>query len=262
MDRIQTVIAGAGVLCFLWFAAPLVANGILNLGNLTGMGMSALLIIYGVGQKRIHVYIAEIARARSGRVILLMICAMAALVAGTALAETYCMVKSARNAPPPGTPAVVLGCSVKGTRPGTILAERLNAAYRYLQKNPGSPCILSGGQGPGEEITEAECMYRYLTGKGIDAGRLILEEASTNTEENLLYTREILEERGLGSRIAIITSEFHEYRAGITAGRLGLVSYSVPAGTHIVYFPTYYVRELYGILYYQFGKRRESGNGV
>ncbi len=82
MDRIQTVIAGAGVLCFLWFAAPLVANGILNLGNLTGMGMSALLIIYGVGQKRIHVYIAEIARARSGRVILLMICAMAALVAG------------------------------------------------------------------------------------------------------------------------------------------------------------------------------------
>ena len=94
-------------------------------------------------------------------------------------------------------------------------------------------------------------MYGILTKRGINKDRLILEERSTTTEENLKYTREILDERGLDPVVTIITSEFHEYRANQMAEKLGIKSYSTPAHTFLVYFPTYYVRELYGILYYE-----------
>ena len=93
-------------------------------------------------------------------------------------------------------------------------------------------------------------MYRYLTERGIEPERLILEDASTTTEENLKYSAALLEERGIGGDITIVTSEFHEYRANQVAERLGITSYSTPSHTFFVYLPTYYVRELYGILYY------------
>ncbi len=62
---------------------------------------------------------------------------------------------------------------------------------------------------------------------------------------------EILKDRGLDMTVTLVTSEFHEYRANQMAARLGMKSYSTPAHTFFVYFPTYYVRELYGILYYE-----------
>ena len=63
---------------------------------------------------------------------------------------------------------VVLGCQVKGEAPSLTLTERLDAAYDYLCSHPDAACILSGGQGDDEKISEAECMYRYLTKKGFD----------------------------------------------------------------------------------------------
>ena len=155
------------------------------------------------------------------------------------------------HTPPQNTTAVVLGCSVKGTKPSRILEERIDAAYDYLSVNKDAVCILSGGRGPGEDITEAQCMYEVLTKRGISENRLILEERSTTTEENLKYTGEILKDRGLDMTVTLVTSEFHEYRANQMAARLGMKSYSTPAHTFFVYFPTYYVRELYGILYYE-----------
>ena len=102
------------------------------------------------------------------------------------------MIHSALHTPPQNTTAVVLGCSVKGTKPSRILEERIDAAYDYLSVNKDAVCILSGGRGPGEDITEAQCMYEVLTKRGISENRLILEERSTTTEENLKYTGEIL----------------------------------------------------------------------
>ncbi len=149
---------------------------------------------------------------------------------------------------------MVLGCSVKGERPSRVLSERLCAAYEYLNRNPKAVCVLSGGQGDGEEISEAECMYRYLTGRGIDGARLLLEDRSTTTAENLQYSMELLQQHGIDGPVTIITSEFHEYRANQTAKRLGITSYSTPSRTFFLYLPTFYVRELYGILYYKISK--------
>lgn len=254
MGRMQSMIAGIGAVFLLWFAAPLVARGIVNLGNLTGIGLSALLICYGIWQKRIHACLIGLWKNSGGKAVLLTAAFLAAAIVLTAAVETVLMVRAACAEPPAGTTAVVLGCSVKGTRPSTILWERIRAAYAYLNEYPEAFCVLSGGQGRGEDISEAECMYRCLTEMGIDGERLILEDASTNTEENLLFSQRLLRERGLGDEITIVTSEFHEYRAHLTAEKLGFKSYATPSSTFFLYFPTYYVRELYGILYYRFGK--------
>ena len=91
-------------------------------------------------------------------------------------------------------------------------------------------------------------MYRYLVAKGIDPARLYKEDKSTDTRENLKFSKALIEENGLHPVIAIATSEFHEYRAGQLARELGLEYGAVPGKTAIWLFPTYYVRELYAIL--------------
>ena len=129
------------------------------------------------------------------------------------------------------------------------LRERLDAALIYLEENPDSQCIVSGGMGEGEKISEAECMYRYLIKKGIHSSRIIKEDKSTSTRENLRFSKKIIEERGLSKNIAIATSDYHQYRASKIAKTLGFSVGAVPGHTAWWLFPTFYVRELYGILY-------------
>lgn len=249
MDKLHIIITVAGAVLFLWFVGPMF-GGIVNIGNLTGGILAALLFFYGVFHERVHVWLERTWQSRSGKTLLGIAALFAVCVVVTVLTETIGMVRAAAHRPPENTTAVVLGCSVRGSRPSTILKERMDAAYEYLIGNPEAVCVLSGGQGTGEDISEAECMFRYLTEKGIAAERLLLEDASTTTEENLIFSMELLEEQGLSGEITIVTSEFHEYRANKMAERLGITSYSTPSHTFFLYLPTYYVRELYGILYY------------
>lgn len=250
MDKLHTIIAGAGAVFFLWFAIPFVARGIINIGNITGMLLAVLLFGYGLFYVKVQHWLAGACQSGIGKAVVVCVSIVAVAVFLVAAAETVGMVRAAVNHPPQNTTAVVLGCSVKGERPSRILKERLDAAYEYLLANPKAYCVLSGGQGDGEDISEAECMYRYLTEMGIEPERLLREDASTNTEENLLFSQKLLERNGFSGDITIVTSEFHAYRAAKTAERLGINSYSTPSHTFFLYLPTYYVRELYGILYY------------
>ena len=168
-------------------------------------------------------------------------------VASLAAAGTACMVSAAGNTPTGEGTVIVLGCRVYGERASIMLTERLQAAFDYLQQHPESRCILSGGQGPGESISEAECMYRYLTTRGIDPQRLVKEEKSTSTRENLLFSKALLASGE--EKIIVITNEFHQYRAAKVAKELGLSVSAVNGRTAWWLFPTYYVRELYGIVY-------------
>lgn len=248
MEKIQYVIIGISGIFLLWFLAPLVVKGIVNVGSVTGVLVFLLLLLYGIFMKRVNGFLASVWSRRGGRIFLTAAVIVAAGILITALTETFFMVKTVLHVPPENTPAVVLGCSVKGTRPSRILEERLEAAYDYLKENPEAVCILSGGQGPGEDISEAQCMYEYLTAKGIDGARLFLEDQSTTTEENLAFSKEILEKEQLGSRIAVVTSDFHAYRADMIAASLNLEGYSAASHTAWIYLPIYYVRELYAIL--------------
>ena len=87
---------------------------------------------------------------------------------------------------------MVFGCYVRGEEPGRTLTTRLDAALSLLKRYPNADCIVSGGQGSNEAISEAEAMRRYLVSRGIAGERITLEDRSTNTSENLEYTFAIL----------------------------------------------------------------------
>ncbi|MCH5281116.1 MAG: YdcF family protein [Lachnospiraceae bacterium] len=105
---------------------------------------------------------------------------------------------------------IVLGAHVKYGKPSNTLAKRLDAAYDYAIEHEGVKVIVSGGQGSNETTTEAYAMARYLEEKGLDGDRILLEEASRNTDENLTFSYEIA---GADAKIAVVSNDFHIFRA-------------------------------------------------
>lgn len=124
---------------------------------------------------------------------------------------------------------IVLGASVKGTVPSLALAERIHAAADYLKENKDTIAIASGGQGPGEEISEAESIKRELMKLGISEARIIKEDHSTNTYENIDFSKKLIP--GDAKLGLVVTNNFHMYRAiSITRDR-GLEVEGLPAKT-------------------------------
>ena len=146
---------------------------------------------------------------------------------------------------------IVLGAGVNGTVPSLTLRERLEAACTYLQQHPDTVCIVSGGQGPGEEITEAECMTQWLIAKGIDPQRIRPEDKATSTWENLQFSLALIREESQTQSIGILSSEYHLYRAGLMAKDQAMDPILVPAKTGWVSLRVnYYMREIAGVWHY------------
>ncbi|WP_295214480.1 YdcF family protein [Ruminococcus sp.] len=145
----------------------------------------------------------------------------------------------------PKTPetVVVLGCKVRGTKPSAMLTRRLEAALEYLDENPSVSCVVTGGQGAGEDIPEGQAMKLWLVEHGVAEERILVEDQSTDTQENLRNAAEILEENRLGTEIVIVTDGFHQYRAELLAEKAGLEASAYSAYTNPLYVPTYWVRE-------------------
>ena len=110
---------------------------------------------------------------------------------------------------------VVLGCQVKGNRPSKSLKRRLDIAYKLLKDNKDIYCIVSGGKGSDELISEADCMYSYLTNRGISKERIFKEDISTSTEENLVNSLQVIKEHSLPHNLIIATDFYHHLRANI-----------------------------------------------
>ena len=111
---------------------------------------------------------------------------------------------------------IVLGAHVEGTKMTKALLERTRRAFSYLKDNPHTRAVLSGGMGTGEKISEAQAMYNYLTEKGIDGKRLILEDKSTNTKENLHFSLKQIGTTDVS--VGVVTNNFHVFR-GVMIGR-------------------------------------------
>ncbi len=148
---------------------------------------------------------------------------------------------------------VVLGAKVNGTNPSLSLSDRIAKAHQYLLAHPDAIAILSGGQGNDEEISEAECMYRNLTGKGIEPNRLWLEDKATSTWENLTFSLDLIEQK-TGTRptqIGLISSEYHLFRAGLFAKDCGVEAVGIPARTSWTSLKiNYFAREVAGVWHY------------
>lgn len=140
---------------------------------------------------------------------------------------------------------IILGAGLKGETPSPILYGRLEAGVNYLRKYPGTQVVVSGGQGRGEDITEAEAMYRYLVSKGITENRIIVENHSTSTMENFKYSKRLIEQKSgkTVSEITFVTSNFHVFRAKMLAGRNSLQSYAISCKTPASVTVQMYIRE-------------------
>lgn len=143
---------------------------------------------------------------------------------------------------------IVLGAQVKGEEPSPTLEQRINRAAEYMKENPDTLLIASGGQGSDEEISEAECIRRTLMEKhGIAGDRILMEDQSTSTAENLRYSMEIIGKAD--ASVGVITNGFHEYRAMMFARKAGFRELSsVPAKTLLPIGIHYTVREFFGVI--------------
>lgn len=114
--------------------------------------------------------------------------------------------------------AVILGAGLIGDQVSGRLQVRLDTAIALLE-DTDIPIIVSGGQGPDEDISEAEAMKRYLQDKGISEERVILEDQSTSTQENILFSNQLMSEKD--KHVVIITSDYHMYRSKMLGKRIG-----------------------------------------
>ena len=157
--------------------------------------------------------------------------------------------------PAPGADAlIVLGCGVRGERVSLTLARRLDAALAYANDNPDTLVILSGGQGKGEDIPEAEAMRRYLIARGVSESRIRTEEESDSTYTNFFNSKRIIDaELGSDAQVVFVTTRFHVLRAEMVARTLGLQAQGI--GTRGVSYitPNDYMRESLVIIYYYLG---------
>lgn len=155
----------------------------------------------------------------------------------------------------PADAVIVLGAGVNGEEPSLSLQTRLETALDYLEyRCPEGPVVLTGGQGYGEEITEARCMYNWLTERGVNPDRLILEEQAANTAENFSFSKILLEEEGIDpatDRVAVVTNDFHIARAELIAEEktgYGAVI-GIPAKLPWLHLTVnYYLREAFAVV--------------
>ncbi len=144
---------------------------------------------------------------------------------------------------------IVLGAGLKGETPTLVLKKRLDYTLDYYKLNPDVKIVVSGGQGIGETITEAEGMKRYLVKHKIPENVILKEERSTSTYENMLFSKKVYENamgEPLGT-VMIVTNDFHMFRAKILAKRAGLKPYGISSGTPWYIYPNVCLREYFAL---------------
>lgn len=143
---------------------------------------------------------------------------------------------------------IILGAKVNSETPSLALQYRIDAAAEYAKENENTILIASGGQGPGEDITEAEAIRRELVDKGISESRIFLEDRSTSTYENIKFSKEFIpEEAKLG---IIVTNDYHLYRSIQIAKDADLKVEGLPAKTPQITLLKAYIREYLSVTKY------------
>lgn len=229
---------------------PLVSQ-VFNAGTIAGTALSLCLIFSALFHRRIISFLRHSLDKLTGKLIIFPTAVLLAALVIFAAAASVMIIVQACKVPSNDAPAtvIVLGCKVNGTRPSLYLMSRIKAAHKYLSEHEDAVCILSGGQGPDEGISEAQAMYNYLTDMGIGGDRLYIEDSSSSTYENFKYSKELITKHGLSENIAVVTNSFHQLRASMIASKLGLTVSSVNAHLIRPSYPTYFLREIMGVAY-------------
>ena len=239
---ILIVIEILAVLLFLFGSVP-----VFNSGNIAGAAVTGSILLITLFWYKT----AKFRRSRVGKAVTAAVTAFYILGFGFAGFLSFNMVRACLNRPEKPNMVVVLGCQLWGEDPSPMLKKRLDKAYELLVRYPDIPVVVTGGQGDDEIISEGEGMKRYLVKRGISEDRIIVEDKSTSTYENIRNAFDITDKMGLSRDITIATSEYHVYRASLMAKAQGAGEVtSVPSFTDINLLPAYWVREWLGISHF------------
>ena len=141
---------------------------------------------------------------------------------------------------------IVLGAQVYADRPSVVLQYRLDEAVRYLNENENTLCIVTGGQGHNEPFPEAEGMKAYLLKKGIPENRILTEDQSRNTVQNIRNSMSLLDPQT--DSVGILTNNFHVFRGVSLAKKAGIRHVcGIAARSKPQYLPNNMLREFFGI---------------
>jgi uncharacterized SAM-binding protein YcdF (DUF218 family) len=141
---------------------------------------------------------------------------------------------------------IVPGAEVRGEEPSPALAERCEWAYSLYREGYANKLILSGARGSGL-ISEAEAMKRYLMKLGVPEEAMLLEEKSTSTRENLLYSKAIMEQHGMKTAI-VATHRFHQKRVQVLSKQLEMNTTGYGEKSKWLYEPYWVLRETAAIV--------------
>nr|WP_265588816.1 YdcF family protein [Terrisporobacter petrolearius] len=117
---------------------------------------------------------------------------------------------------------IVLGAKVNKEGVSKTLKQRLDKAIEYYNENKHLNIIVSGGQGKDEVMSEAWAMKNYLVKNGVNKNNIILENKATTTLENIMFSKEIMEDLKLENKALIVTSDYHLFRGRFIASMLGI----------------------------------------
>lgn len=250
---LRIVLTVLDLLLLLWCASP-VFSGVWHVGMTAAVAaeLAALaVLLFWPGFQRL---IRVIGSKWAGKAVLCVLGAVLAVGIGTCLAFTGQMLYAAYGGPAPQSDTVViLGAKVDPAgQPSAALAARLDLGAAYLQEHPDAVCLVTGGQGANEPVSEAKAMQTYLSARGIDPSRILLEDRATNTRENLSYCAAILKEQGLSSQVVLVTDGYHQWRSQMLAREAGLSPQPLANATRFDMLPGYWVREWFALAEYLF----------
>ncbi len=244
----------------MWTLAAALALLALCLRPVAGMRFSAVLCLaacLGVG---LYALLDAAATDRAWakwckRVLLICFCTGLAFFA---YLETRVVSGARADDPARETSCVlILGAGVDGTQPSLTLRRRLDAALAYLADKPELPVIVSGCQGMGESISEAECMARYLIAHGVDETSIWKEEQASSTRTNFVFSLALMRLQGvdMNAPFTVVTSDYHiartryiAERMGVAPDRIVMVSSTLPDSVYYtVLTVNFYVREAFAL---------------
>jgi uncharacterized SAM-binding protein YcdF (DUF218 family) len=250
MKAIRTFAVIFSLIFLFFFTGPMITSNIINIGNVFGALVCVFVLAHCVFSKWFKKLKERFLSKGVTKLLWRTAQALIALFVVYAVAVSSAIVYFATIAPEDDATVIALGAKVrKDKTPSRALKDRTLACYDYLVEHPNSKAVLSGGQGSDEGESEAMCMYNILTARGIDKDRLIIEDKSTSTDENIRNSYKLIKENGLSENIAITTDSYHQVRARIIAEKQGFAGKigAVNANTYIWIYPTYFVREWFAI---------------
>ncbi len=228
-----------GILCILYgIAVFLIRSGTLFYAVWLALGACSLLLGY-LFRNQFFARLPKIVNA-------ILLIALSAGLLLIIVCEGFVLRGFGNRAPQGLDYLIVLGAQVRSDGPSKVLKYRLDAAMDYLQENPGTLCIVTGGKGDGDSLTEGEGMRRYLVSRGLDPARILVEDKARNTTENIQLSKKLM--TSPDAPTALVTNNFHVTRALALARKQGLTKVcAMAAPSEPFYLPNKMFREFFGL---------------